>query len=444
MKDALYSLMGMLNRDERYIENMSKGARNKLADTLDLINVRIPLGMYLPEALDTLLKPRGLGWYVKHRNDNGEVKRNIEVYKRGEGKEVEILLQTVGSNLVAGQSQLEEAIIKVVTGDSVNKVTVMGEYQEVQLSQELYRGWPTSQDKASLESLRISTEATQFNPAVWRLWVANEAGDWNEYRTTDIFGPTDIPDSPRYMGDKFAIEDDENYGEATYIARRRQIIEPLTLTNTEMRRAPITLEWYNPHSNLWSTVPPEWGWRPLQDQIGVEFTGDIPPEQLVASNDPDNDMHVKLRMIYTFQADRRIMHTETQETERINHVDHEIVLNARDQFYLRTIDEDYDSVTFPDPEPADTADDREAIEDYTKKILKNENTAQIDATFKLFGIRTEYEIGQIIKGIKGRGINLNTVRSEEKKYLQIFRIEYINKIDALATIIHATSVRGEA
>ena len=202
---------------------------------------------------------------------------------------------------------------------------------------------------------------------------------------------------------------------------------------------------------MWFRVPPEWGATLLTDQIGVYFSGDRPPEKLIALG-----AQARVRVTCTITGDGRINATATPRSSSPNFRDVTLWLDLSDRFHRRAIassdpwtGQDADGVQSVFGSQLDTAfgkderDDALAIATYVKNIQTYEDSALLRANIVLYGLHFSYEIGDLITSIDGRNISLNrnSAASSEKKYLQVTGIRLDTQAQSTTLMVEATEER---
>ncbi len=272
--------------DFKYVDGqlvLNTSAGNTAADgrSPSLLNVRLDRGAFLNQYLDDLLIPHGLSWYVALAiepldptvdNSARRLIPRLKVFELGRGVEKQIYHQAAGETLDLAESNAPEISVTTSIADLANKIIGHGSRKQKQLTIELYPGWAESDDALKVDSLSKNSEDwpnTQFETKqnVWRLWVGNFAGDYNNLRTTT----KPIPNAARDLSAVFT----------TFPPRRRRIEDCLTLDDNGRRRPPF-VEYYSTEASAWVPVPDSWGLTILNDQVGVYFNAEDPPEELIA------------------------------------------------------------------------------------------------------------------------------------------------------------------
>ena len=399
LRQAVHSICELLNPFETFINRPISVDLDKLDDAPPLRAVTIPLGTYLPQALDLLLIPLGYNFYV----DYTEATPWIEFFKIGEGEEKTLFMQRVGESLNLEWSNLNQFQISNSIGDSFNDVLAMGEFEEAELTFPLFPGWHERYDETSLDNLDKSSTEYPGKETAWRLWIANEAGDIDP--AVDRLGQTPtVPD----LRDVFT----------KYIPHRRVIGEPLTFLSgtqdeddaNEKQRRPLVVEYSIDGGETWSPLPDEWSVKLCPNQIGILFDNQKPQQELYDAGD-----EARMRITGTIFGDSRIQYHATRQAWAVNGRTVQQVVKRPEKFQKRWRQEsgDYASVLTG---PHDEKDDSTDIQSFAEKLRDQNHYAEVDCEFRLPGWHLEYKIGDLISKIEGREINLDGAPSNAPDY----------------------------
>lgn len=392
-------------------------------------NLKLPRGRHLHELLDMLLIPHGYAWYLDHSSFDPDVAfgasalPEIICFRRGDGINRSVKLQPTGEELDLAKTNTSQIDLRTDVGNLTNKMYGWGSFEQKELTLELFRGWPEADDALTAENLRRSDVDSIYNVSqkheAWRLWVGNEAGDYTDTRET-------VAPIASYL-DLSGV-----FGRA--VPTRRMIDDCLTL-DAEGKRRPPYLEWWPGDESRegwteprWEEVPPEWGWVILPDQIGILFTGDIPPELMIDAGDD-----CKVRITATVTGDERLNSDSApnlDESPSLREVP--LFLDLSDRFHKRSVQADGDlaSVLADDENGADEVDDASELQDYLAAMLETELSAEMQSSFRLHGIHTDYEISDLIISVEGRDIFLNrnafdADANAQAKYPQVYGIRWL-------------------
>jgi hypothetical protein len=397
LKDAVESICELLNPNEEFVWNPTS-LEDVIEDAPPLRAVTIPLGTYLPQALDLLLIPLGYNWFVDY---DYPIPR-IVIFGIGKGEEKTLCMQRVGESLNLEWSNLNQFQISNSIGDSFNDVLAMGQFEEAEFTFPLFPGWQSSLDSTSLADLNKNAAGYDGKEAAWRLWIANEAGDINPSTTRLGQTPT-VPDLRAVF--------------TKYIPHRRTIGEPLTflqgMSSTdadETQRRPVLVEYSVDGGTTWEAMKDEWSVKLCPNQIGILFDSEDVPEELHSAASL-----ARVRITGTIFGDARIQYRATKEDWAVNGRTVQQVIKRPEKFQKRwrQATGTYASVLTG---PADEKDDSTEIETFAKKLRDQNHYAEVDCEFRLPGWHLEYKIGDLISKIEGREINLDGAPSNAPDY----------------------------
>ncbi len=399
LRQAVQSICELLNPSEAFIKRPIDVDLDILDDAPPLRAVTIPLGTYLPQALDMLLIPLGYNWYV----DYTEATPWIEFFKIGEGEEKTLFMQRVGESLNLNWSNVNQLQISNSIGDSFNDVLALGEFEEAEFTFPLFPGWNATYDETSLDDLDKDSTEYPGKESVWRLWIANEAGDIDP--AVDRLGQTPtVPDLRSVF--------------AKYIPHRRVLNEPLTFLqgtqdaddDNEKQRRPIVVEYSTDAGATWHTTPDDWSIKLCPNQIGILFDNKKPPEELHTAGED-----ARVRITGTIFGDGRLQYHATKQAWAVNGRTVQQVIKRPDKFQHRWRQEtgDYASVLTG---PADEKDDSTDIQDFAEKLRDQNHYAEVDCEFRLPGWHLEYKIGDLISKVEGRELNLDGAPANAPDY----------------------------
>lgn len=418
LPNVINTLCWLLNPDEYYIKNPSNDDLTAwLADAPAVRDVKLPTGRHLNEYLDAILTAHGYGWRLDYEFNDEMVKQvSIVIFSLNSGKEVDLYQQRPGDTAGAKftQSNVVEFDLETEIVSGANEIICRGGRKLYEITVELYRGWPETDDSLTADALTQSTGASYAtHQRAWRLWVANEGGDYCSTRAT----VRPIPSTPLDLSSILG---------ANSIAKRRRALDCLTHfkddgDNGARRRRPVFAQWYNVEEE-WKPLPDGWGETVLEDQIGIYFAADEPPDELIARG---ND--ARIRITFTVEADECLESTATKTNDSPNGRTNQLLVDVSDRYQYRHVQTTGDHLSVLAGVPtADEKDDTSALATFATKLQSIEDVAVIRGTANLIGLHLQYKIGQIVKRIKGREISLNrkAKAATEKKYLQIVGIVY--------------------
>jgi len=405
--EAVQALCELLNPDEEFIARPISVDLDVLSDAPPLRNVTIEMGTYLPAALSNILIPLGYNHWI----DYTQPMPQILFFKIGEGEEKELLYPEVDAVLDLAEANTNQVVVNNSIGDSANQVTVYGDFEEAEITINLFPAWPAAAD--ALDEDELAKDGTEYssNMTAWRMWIANEAGDLDP--ATSRLGQTPtVPD----FGDIFTI--------AT--PHRRVMGEPLTyqsqddIADNRQQRRPIVVEYSIDGGTTWLAAEDSWTIKLCPDQIGVYFDNKTIPSELYAAGSS-----ARVRVTGTIKGDYRVRGYAAKQSWAVNGRTNELVLFMPEKFQnrFRQSTGSYASVLTG---TADTRDDNTEAEDYAEKIRDQNHYAEVDCEFRLPGWHIEYKIGDLITKVAGREISVDAApeTAPTRRYVQIVERRY--------------------
>lgn len=401
-------------------------------------DVRIPVGMYLPQALDTLLIPLGYNWYVDY---DRATKPIIKFFQIGAGTEKEIKLQAPGATLNLTDSNCNQFSVDNAIGDSVNEIHIMGDFRRKEVTLPLYPYWPKAKDTLDAWTLQRDGDDYAGNETVWRLWIANEGADWDP--ATDSTGRPGGAVSIPYFGTLTSPVTHYTNGEVfpgIERVHRRVLEEPLTTSRTagstqREQRLPHVVEYSTDSGSTWKPAEPHWSIQILPDQIGVLFDGHELPMELYEAGG-----NARLRITGTVASNKRIEYIAGQvSADAVNGRPVRQVLVQPDKFRRmeRQATGPFTSVLIADHATSETVDNSTEIEEQAKAIRDQNHFADVTAEFRLPGWHVEYKIGDLVTKVAGREISLNAAPAgaSENRYVQIVERRFENGDGGPSTVL---------
>lgn len=407
LPQAVFYLCWFLNSQETLVKNPTLAELSGVLPSFDhklIRNHECPYGEYLPVQLDRLLNPLGYAWTVDFIQRG---KRAIRVYKRGDGDRKTIRMQAPGSVVNVTKTNLESCSVTAdVSSRAFNAVHVLGDYEELEATFILQKGWPAIYDGYALsspQSLYRDADAWKQNPAlanVWRKWVLNEAGDYNGTRP-EIRQPYDL----------------RSLFTTLFIERRRRFEPCSTLTadgTPQGQVAGVYLEYLSGNSlSALAGGTLSTSWRPadelaqsgqkfkvLDKECGIYFDGqDIPYEIAVLGR------AASVRVTASIQGDRRVQVKIAAVSLLAEQKLETIDIPSRFKYRTRHPSSRFVGL----PLLVDFQDDRQNMTQLANQLLGNWNQASINGPITLTGIDYDYSkiIGAVVGGIEGRSVDFN-------------------------------------
>lgn len=406
--DAAETLQWWLNSGESFVKNYRRRDQSfapKLvwgSSPPRLESIALKRGQYLPQLLERLLPPHGFHFYISVHADERTGSRRaqpwIRIFKRGEGEQKKLKLQKRRERLDRTKTETESIDIVTDLMQLANVVTCHGGWQEKEVTIEMYRGWPEEDD---------ATTDGDVTTRAWRWWVGNEAGDHCGLRT--VVQP--IPDTPLDLSSVF----DE------YVYKRRFFEDCLAYRESGTVRRPVFVEWSDDGGDTWQPVPEEWGYRVLTHELGIMFTGETPPEDLVAAGDD-----ARIRVTGTIRGDKRLRKRASLQPASPVNMDVELFLDVSDRFFDR---QQHNIVPFNSVlilEEADERDDADALQTFATETQKRVQSAVVRVAVALEGIQLGYQVSDMLTELDGRKISFdrNAKSSGSSRYVQVIGIRW--------------------
>lgn len=438
LSEAVHRLCWSCNPDETFIKNPSldeiKSAMEGEAD-VELKNVRLEFGDYLPANLDALLRPHGFGWSLKHElvddqdapppeaGEEQPKKREttITFYERGKGLPAELLMARVGKQITVDNTNVSSYRRSVMLADLANRVVARGGEKLYEGTFPLTPGWPSADDTRALGELALTATVGSDRPAVGRKYVINCAGDYCEPTRE---GVTDAYDFGTVLPGTWAL-----------VRRRLRPCISRQQDTDDARSYGYLVEWWDREAEDAAdpdvATDPGWrrvreGYQVLEHEAGIYFHE--PPGRLwqlvqedAAETPPAGVTHpgLHLRITATVAADERLEAVATRTAESANGETLTLYLDLADQFHFRKVDAD--SVLHDKPNP-DEVDDQERLQTYANKVRDLEQAADVSCSIVMPGVdHAELAIGMLLDRVDGRNLTLtaNNPDAEEKRALQI-------------------------
>jgi hypothetical protein len=391
-------------------------------------DLRIPIGTYLPQALDLLLIPLGYNWYVDY---DRATKPIIKIFQIGTGTQKELKLQAVGATLNLANSNCNQFSVENAIADSFNEVLIFGDYDRREVTVPLFAGWDELKD--NIDAWTVQKDGDQYtnNEDVWRLWIANEGADLDITPTNPRPGGTvKIP----YFGTLSGAVTGYTSGSVFNVpqAIRHRVMEPpitgaKDISTGRIQPLPHLLEYSTDSGATWKPAEPDWSFQLLPDQIGVLFDGHEIPSELYEAK-----AAARLRLTGTIASDHRIADIATQVTaDCVNAREFLQVLVQPDKYRKVTRQTTgpfatrYDATNYPH---SFTVDDTSLISVQAEALRNQNHFADVSCEFRLPGWHTEYKIGDLITKIAGREISLNAAPAgaSQNRYVQIVERRFEN------------------
>lgn len=428
---AVHYLCWTLNAEETYVDNPSLTELEELfgTATTDLRDVRLPLGRYLSEALDDLLRPLGYGWHISYV----PAKPLLRFFGRGRGREKAVKLMRPGAPFDWGTNDLTRMQLACGYQSLVNEVLVLGDFEQVEATIQLFPAWDPKYDlldgegEVTWEDLAKGATRYLAEPELQRVgrdFVANEAGDYNGLRK-GLGAPLDMR---KYFG-------------GGLVAKRRRLHPCITLADdkTPIGQNGYLIEWRLYDTSLPASISGDPPWRPLEEllnagsvhvlrnEIGIRFDGDLPPDDVLA-----NMGKIQFRITGTLFGDRRVRGLARRRDSSPQPLTVRDVVKEERTFQSRYIGagskffRDYLRSKLPggDKLANDAVDDADAAAAHAERLRGAWDQADVSGALTVALIDgEEYELGDVIIGVAGRALSF-AAAGEGARYPQVIGIRY--------------------
>jgi hypothetical protein len=428
LSEVIYYLCWMANRQQTFLVNPTmEELRATLIDSVDLVrNLKVKAGSTLPEALDVALNP--LGYYWRLVNRGAFALNYLEIIRRATGGKLTWLKhQRLREPLNTALTNTEALGVRFDTTRLANQVIAKGAKIQVEITAELYRGWPASLDETPLDELKDSVVKMDENPDkknVWRKWVLNEAGDYIGTRpeiksifTEEVFIALKREDLLRW-----------------FLPRRRSLLPTIT-TNADINQPiggegrGIVIE-YRDYDGTWRAVK-RWGIELLDNECGILITREDIPEELY-----DQAQYGAIRVTATIEADYALTRMAFRQANSPVFEVKEAYIDLSDNYQQR--------VVLPGSKYADSsdnleADDTQALANFAESLRSRFDQIDVPGGVVLEGVdQLDYLPGDRVAGVQGKNISF-AVKRGAAQYPQIVSVTL--DIDAQKTILQLQRFR---
>lgn len=414
--EAVHRVCWLLNGSETYVKNPTLDELQTAIGDLDLFgengsntdklrNLVLQPGEFLPELLDKLLLPFGAAWYIALEiGDAGESIRRLKFFVRNKGAKKQLFLQRSGT-FDPAKSSLTKLGLKYDIASLANKIIGSSAVKQREITLELYKGWPVSEDSLDRNDLLNDAATKKAHPHAGRLWILNESGAYTGLRP-EI---TTFTNLATYLGTP-----------TLPLARKfLPCLSRVTDAHTDkLESRGIVVEYWSVDEDKWKPLK---GFSNLLQQCGI-WLDSIPVELWSGMDTPDD---VKVRVTATIEGDRRQQETAARVASSPNADDVPLYLPLDDKFHDKDVHSS--SQFYADRANADTStEDQAKLQAYIEKVRSIEDAAELSCSAEIEGIdHPEYQLGDLITRVNGLNIDLirsTPVAGQEGQFLQIVGI----------------------
>ncbi len=390
-------------------------------------------GKAWPCAVRDLLEPNGFGMAFRiGTDDSGNPTTTLDIFRRQDGSAStykDLHLQSRGSALDPGQTNLAEARLARDMGGVANAVTVESELVRYEASFVLAPGFPISaKDAAGDTSLaafdKNGAGFSKTNHDAYRLYVFDETGEGHWDRPSSSVS-TKVAPLDKLLGG----EDDPAGG---YVKRRRVPIGELFTLDPNQKplraRLSISTDYTGPQPALWdgsgAWQPVGGGFELLKDRLGVWINAPNPNSwNIQASRVPgmpypagvvkgvedqaiSTSRRFALRLTCVIEGDRVLDATAERRPSSPTNYTITRRVDARDRYAKHVVAAG--SEFNPGPDPIVVRDDGlDAIAEAVARRAAGES-GEVAGSVTIPRFTQAYRIGDRICSIRGRDLSLRT------------------------------------
>lgn len=433
LSQAVDYLLRTLNADELYVTNPTLETIEVVcADDEDLVlNVEIANGTYLADALDQLLEPLGYRWRL---NRTALGSREFQIFGRNSGELVNVHHQRIGDSLDLGLQNVEVAGLHFDVTRLANQVKIIGGPYAYEVSVELARGWPESQDTMPNPAYYAKDGPQFLFKNAWRRWVLNESGDYIGVRS-EIDG---------LFTSAFRTAMDDTFGpnwRNNFVPGRRRFAPTLTLDDEKqpigphhgmeveyfnIKHVPPNLETGDPGNGMiepqWKPIG-NWGMSILEHECGIYFDGNFPPH--MREFEVTNQADIRLRATFTLVSDKRLEATAFRQEDSPQADVLPLTIDAPTKFRYQQVSPL--SKYYGSGRPSLEQINLDEINDFAERVRSIWDLMDVGGAIQLHGLDrtdsgTPYRVGQRVQAILGKNISFRA-KAEAEEFPQIVAIE---------------------
>lgn len=382
-------------------------------------DLRVPLGTYLPQALDLVLNRYGYTWHVDYATTD---ERRIRIVKRGKGDEKILRWQHHEEvELDTARTWTDGLHLNVGLQSLVNAADVRGDYRLYEATFELVPAWNQADDGLSENQLMLGhVDHLPRYADSHRKWVLNEAGDYNGFVRNNR--PLQAYDFKPVFG-------------VFTIPRRRRFHPCITLGKD---RQPIgyggyDVEFSTDAGQTWKSVKEldNGVVDILASECGIRFSGIVPPPQL-----RQNLTTTKVRITASVYSDERVCGgppfaappTAERSEESIQPEEATQFIEAGNRYYAREVTRQskYFEQVRKGELDSSKVDDTERAKQFARDFVRAWDQADVSGTISLpyLWVPEEIKLGDVLTDVDSRGIDLEIGNAYDFRYPQVTGIHY--------------------
>ncbi|MBN2583388.1 MAG: hypothetical protein JXL80_09985 [Planctomycetes bacterium] len=354
--------------------------RGELSDLLGdepIENVRLE-GRSLLEALEILGRRRGLRVTVALSQDASEqLTRTLVFVGRGLGRRVSLYHQMPEETYDRQRTFLERLDARIAWSESLARIELVGDVEVFESTFELLPGWDPAMEDEDPTAYRRSSNAS-FNGVtdVFRKWVLNEAGDYND-EPYELDGPYDFSGM---------------FGTTAYLPRRRRLLPSISTDALGQSRG-VHVELSYDDGETWLRY--EGPVRVLRDECGIYLAGDGLAPALYRAAKTDQ---LRCRVTAAVESDSRLQVVAERDGLQDEHRGRRRWVDVSSDYHRRVV---CSSSIFAGGSSR-AVDDTEALQALADELFEADRYAPVSAKVTLPTFSTSYRVGDAVDGIRYR------------------------------------------
>lgn len=434
---AVTYLFSTCNWDQKHLDHPNIADLRKVIDEAIpndygqyLTNFVIPAGTNLIEALRMLLGPYGIDCYV----DTSKKKPRLAMVAKYNPYKEPLQAHTLDPIDDSSDQAFEWDFRYDLIDNTVNVVEIVGDVPLAEVTMELMPAWPEDYDDTSIQKLVEGGEydqAPDVRRRVWREWVANEAGDYDDLRDSPVRQDLQTAFEGGILA-RFRKYNQETLRRAIIpnwllslptfklvvapcgvVKRRRTLLPTLTMNETTGmpvgQQAGTMVEFSTDAGLTWQpiesidTVSVEL----LKDECGIRLSGRLPPHQL-HSHGTDK---VRMRVTATVEGDAPVRVIASANRTKLPHKRPLIIQDETAYGVHFRADRGKNASLFSDGDMLRARDDIASMAHRASQILIAHGRGSVDGTLRMMLTRKNRTfagnaLGHAITKLDGRGFSL--------------------------------------
>lgn len=328
LAEAVHRLCWYCNPDEERLTNPTiTDLRNTLDDTerdTQFRNHTIPLGSTLFDALDALLRPYSCSWRLKWSGALGSVVTEIEIFELGRGLEEPLRIQRLGDTIHNRRTNVADVKVDFDITAQPNRIIAVSGLRQLEVEINLYPAWDPADDPLGVSNGFLDEydelangddyQLGEKKEHVGRKWAANEAGDYNGFRSSQTTAQV-LPQTVRRV--------------------RRPMLPCLTRARDGqlVGNRGYVLDWQD-FADEWHEVQD--AYRVATDEAAIWFT-ELPPVEIWNEYLADKENY-GLKITATIVLDDRVLVETNRRSDSPQGQDHWLYLDLSSEYAEKRLD----------------------------------------------------------------------------------------------------------